>query len=78
MDASYLPIEAEVMQWHEFLATYHEGVLGWVTDAPEAGQAASGQAVLDRLELMRSALSSVFEGRTTFLAGWTYLVARKA
>src|SRR6185436_8708868 len=24
VDASYLPIEAEVMQWHEFLATYHE------------------------------------------------------
>jgi ubiquinone/menaquinone biosynthesis C-methylase UbiE len=76
VDASYLPVEAEVAQWHEFLATYHEGVLGWVTDA-ETGAAASGQAVLDRLDLMRSALASVFEGRTTFLAGWTYLVARK-
>jgi len=74
--ASYLPIQAEVSQWYEFLATYHEGVLGWVTDATRAGDAASEQAVRDRLELMREALTSVFEGRRTFLAGWTYLVAR--
>jgi ubiquinone/menaquinone biosynthesis C-methylase UbiE len=77
VDVSYVPIEAEVKQWYEFLATYHEGVLGWVTDAPEAGNAASEEAIEDRLELIRAALDSTFGGRKTFLAGWTYIVVRK-
>jgi ubiquinone/menaquinone biosynthesis C-methylase UbiE len=76
VETVYLPIEAEVSEWREFLATYHEGVLGWVTDAAD-GRAASDAAVRDRHELIRLGLAEVFGGRSTFLAGWTYIVAER-
>ena len=71
-------IEADVGEWYEFLSAYHDAVLGWVGGTEKVdGSAPSEQAVEDRLALMREALEVIFGGRSTFLACWTYIEARR-
>jgi ubiquinone/menaquinone biosynthesis C-methylase UbiE len=70
-------IEADVSEWYEFLAAYHDAVLGWVGGTEKVdGIAPSPGAVDDRLELMRRTLEVIFGGRSTFLASWTYIECR--
>jgi SAM-dependent methyltransferase len=70
----HLPVTARVAEWGEFLAVYHEGVLGWVGGAEKVeGRPASEGALRDRRHLLRLALDRVFAGRETFQAEWTYL-----
>jgi SAM-dependent methyltransferase len=78
LEVEQLPVEAHVDQWHEFLAAYHEGVLGWVGGSPrvEGVEPAPG-AVADRLRLLREATGHAFGGRASFRAVWTYLTAAK-
>jgi SAM-dependent methyltransferase len=67
-------IEAGVHDWYEFLSAYHDAVLGWVggTDKID-GAAPTEAAVADRLRLMRQAMDTLFGGRPTFQACWTYI-----
>lgn len=58
-------IPAKVSEWYDFLAVYHEGVLGWVDDVPV------------RLSLMREAMEVLFEGRESFDCCWTYITCVK-
>lgn len=74
VDATVRPIEARAEDWYEFLAVYHEGVLGWVGGAEKVtGRPADGQAVRDRLGLLREGLDRALGGKPSFLAAWTYL-----
>jgi SAM-dependent methyltransferase len=77
-DVEHRIVDAHVDQWYEFLATYHEGVLGWVGGSERIERRApSTEAVDDRLRLLRVAMDEVFGGRPGFKAAWTYLVARR-
>jgi len=70
-------IEARVGEWYDFLAVYHEGVLGWVGGAEKIeGRAPAPAAVDDRLALLRTAMEDVFAGRASFPCCWTYIAAR--
>ncbi|MEM7479899.1 MAG: class I SAM-dependent methyltransferase [Acidobacteriota bacterium] len=70
------PVTARVDEWYEFLAVYHEGVLGWAGGAEKVtGEAAPEEIVQARLDLMRHAMERVFGGRESFEAAWTYWVA---
>jgi SAM-dependent methyltransferase len=71
-------IEAGVQDWYEFLSAYHDAVLGWVggTDKID-GTPPTQAAVADRLRLMRQAMDTIFGGRRTFQACWTYITCRK-
>lgn len=76
-DVSARAIEARVSEWFDFLAAYHEGVLGWAGGAEKIeGRPPSPVAVALRLDLLRCAMDRVFDGRATFLASWTYLSIR--
>ena len=73
------PIGAEVEEWYDFLAVYHEGVLGWVGGTKKiAGREPTAGAVRDRLEVLRAAMGRVFGGRAGFTCGWTYVTAVRA
>ena len=68
-------IEARTSDWTDFLAAYHEGVLGWVGGSERVEGVAPGeQAVADRLELLGLAADAVFAA-PAFDAVWTYLDA---
>ncbi len=72
-------IEARVFEWFEFLAAYHDGVLGWVGGTEKLeGAPPSAEAVLDRLALMRLALDRLFDRRDAFRASWSYITCRTA
>ncbi len=67
-------IAARVLDWFEFLAAYHDGVLGWVGGLEKIeGKPPSGEAIRDRLTLMKEAVNQLFEGRDGFQASWTYI-----
>jgi ubiquinone/menaquinone biosynthesis C-methylase UbiE len=69
-------IGASVEEWYDFLAVYHEGVLGWVGGVEKIeGKAPSDEAVKDRLALIRKAMGRVFQGRDRFDCCWTYITA---
>lgn len=71
------PIEARVLEWYEFLAAYHDGVLGWVGGVDKLeGAPPSAEAVRDRLALMRVALDRLFDTKDAFRASWTYVTCR--
>jgi SAM-dependent methyltransferase len=70
------PIEASVADWYEFLAAYHEGVLGWAGGSRRVDGADPGDDLVAlRLRLMRAALDRIFAGAPTFQASWTYITA---
>lgn len=67
-------IPARISEWYDFLSVYHEGVLGWVGGAERVtGEAASEQAIADRLQLMREGMTRAFGDAFEFGASWTYL-----
>jgi SAM-dependent methyltransferase len=67
-------IEASVADWYEFLAAYHEGVLGWAGGSRRVDGAEPDAATIAlRLRLMRDALTQIFDGKPTFAANWTYI-----
>ena len=71
-------IEADVDEWYEFLSAYHDAILGWVGGTEKIdGAAPTEQAIEDRLRLLQASLQTIFGGRSTFLACWTYIQARK-
>lgn len=77
LEVEHRPIEASATDWTAFLATYHEGVLGWVGGSERIeGEPPTGQAVADRLELLAAAVERVF-GAPTFEAVWTYVDAEE-
>lgn len=68
-------IEAKTADWAAFLATYHEGVLGWVGGSERVeGEPPAAAAVADRLALLRLAAEEVFAA-PSFETVWTYLDA---
>jgi ubiquinone/menaquinone biosynthesis C-methylase UbiE len=69
-------IEASVKEWYDFLAVYHEGVLGWVGGVEKIeGKAPADEAVKDRLALIRAAMERIFKGKDRFDCCWTYVTA---
>ncbi len=76
LEVTHLPIEAHVDQWYEFLATYHEGVLGWVGGSARIeGSPPDEAALTHRLQLIREAMERIFHGKESFQALWTYINA---
>ena len=74
-DLTHLPIEARTAEWTDFLATYHEGVLGWIGGSERIeGKPPTEGALGDRLRLLRESIRAVFGG-PTFQALWTYIDA---
>ena len=78
-DVSQATIVADVSEWYELMAAYHEAVLGWVGGSKRIeGEEPSEAAVRDRLQIMRHAMNTIFGGRDSFKACWTYVTAAKA
>jgi SAM-dependent methyltransferase len=78
-DVGQETIVADVKEWFEFLTAYHDAVLGWVGGTKKLdGAEPAPEAVADRLAIMRSAMDTIFGGRRTFNACWTYLTCTKA
>jgi SAM-dependent methyltransferase len=72
LDVREETIEARVSEWFDFLSAYHFAVLGWV-----GGPEPTPGALRDRLHLIRHAMETLFGGRPSFNACWTYITARK-
>jgi len=71
-------IVANVGEWFELMTAYHESVLGWVGGTRKLdGEAATPEALEDRLTIMRRAMETIFAGRETFDACWTYITCEK-
>ena len=72
-------IVADVQEWFELMTAYHDAVLGWVGGTKKLdGQPATSEAVEDRMTIMRAAMETIFAGRSTFNACWTYITCEKA
>ena len=75
-DISQATIVARVTEWFELMTAYHEAVLGWVGGTKRIeGAEPSEEAVRDRMRIMRHAIDTIFGGRDSFNACWTYITA---
>ncbi len=71
-------IVADVGEWFELMTAYHEAVLGWVGGTRKLdGEPPSAEALADRMTIMRRAMQTIFAGRETFNACWTYITCEK-
>lgn len=71
-------IAARVDDWYDFLAVYHEGVLGWMGGSRRVdGADPSEEQVQVRLAMMRLAMDDLFHQRDAFSCCWTTLVATR-
>ena len=71
-------IVANVHEWFELMTAYHDTVLGWVGGTKKLdGQPATPEALEDRMTLMRTAMETIFAGRSEFNACWTYITCEK-
>jgi hypothetical protein len=71
-------IVADVHEWFELMTAYHESVLGWVGGTKKLdGEASNSEALQDRLTIMRRAMETIFAGRQTFNACWTYITCER-
>ena len=71
-------IVADVGEWFELMSAYHDSVLGWVGGTKKLdGKAPTAEALNDRLTIMRRAMDTIFGGRETFDACWTYITCEK-
>lgn len=78
-DVTERTIEADVEEWHQFLAAYADAVLGWVGGSTKVdGAPAPDEAAKDRLRLLHDSLGVIFGGRDTFLCCWTYITATRS
>ena len=74
-EVAHVPIEARTAEWTDFLATYHEGVLGWIGGSERIESVPPTEAaVADRLRVLQESIRLVFGG-PTFRAVWTYVDA---
>ena len=74
-NVEHIPVQASAADWTAFLATYHEGVLGWVGGSERVeGAPPTPEAIADRHELLRESVARVFDG-PTFRAVWTFIDA---
>jgi SAM-dependent methyltransferase len=77
-DVSQATIVADVDEWFELMTAYHEAVLGWVGGTKRIeGAEPTKEDLSDRLAIMRHAIATIFDGRETFKACWTYITAEK-
>jgi SAM-dependent methyltransferase len=71
-------IVADVQEWFELMTAYHDTVLGWVGGTKKHdGEPPTPEALEDRMTLMRTAMETIFAGRSTFNACWTYITCEK-
>jgi SAM-dependent methyltransferase len=71
-------IVADVQEWFELMTAYHDTVLGWVGGTKKLdGRPSTPEALEDRMTIMRSAMETIFAGRSTFNACWTYITCEK-
>ncbi|MGQ0536528.1 MAG: class I SAM-dependent methyltransferase [Methanobacteriota archaeon] len=69
-----IPVKAS--DWYEFLAVYHDGILGWAGGSEKVeGRPPEADDVSARLALLRRAVDRVLSAR--FEAEWTYITAEK-
>lgn len=72
-------VRAEADEWFDFLAVYHEGILGWAGGSERVeGKPPSDEDVALRKELLRNALHRALGGARAFDATWTYITCEKA
>ena len=77
LDVTSRIIRCRVDEWFDFLAVYHEGVLGWYRDPSDADAPPSDDVVRERLALLRRAMDVVFAGSERFEACWTYITSER-
>ena len=71
-------VDALVTDWTEFLAAYHDGVLGWAGGSKRIdGRTPTEKTVTLRRKLLGQALSALFDEQPSFQACWTYIRCRK-
>ena len=72
----WLPINAKVDEWFDFLSVYHEGVLGWVGGTEKIeNKKINPKFISLRKNLIRLALDDIFKDKNNFQAAWTYITA---
>jgi SAM-dependent methyltransferase len=73
------PIAARTSEWGDFLAAYHDGVVGWAGGTRKLdGHEPEAATIELRCSLLRKALSALLEDADEFTANWSYIRCTRA
>jgi SAM-dependent methyltransferase len=78
IEVKTIDVDAKVDEWFDFLKVYHEGIIGWIGGSKKiTGVDPSGDEVNDRIEIIKLALTEMFNNQNDFKACWNYIICEK-
>jgi hypothetical protein len=78
VEVKTIDVNAKVDEWFDFLKVYHEGIIGWIGGSKKiTGIEPSEDEVNDRVEIIKLALTEMFNNQNDFKACWNYIICEK-
>ena len=78
IEVKTINIDARVDEWFDFLKVYHEGIIGWIGGSKKiTGIEPSEEEINDRVEIIKLALTKMFNNQNDFKACWNYIICEK-
>lgn len=78
IEVKSINIDAKVDEWFDFLKVYHEGIIGWIGGSKKiTGIEPSEEEINDRVEIIKLALTKMFNNQNDFKACWNYIICEK-
>jgi ubiquinone/menaquinone biosynthesis C-methylase UbiE len=78
IEVKTINIDARVDEWFDFLKVYHGGIIGWIGGSKKiTGIEPSEEEINDRVEIIKLALTKMFNNQNDFKACWNYIICEK-
>jgi SAM-dependent methyltransferase len=78
VEVKTINVDAKVDEWFDFLKVYHEGIIGWIGGSKKiTGIEPSEDEINDRVEIIKLALTKMFNNQNDFKACWNYIICEK-
>jgi SAM-dependent methyltransferase len=78
VEVKTIDVDAKVDEWFDFLKVYHEGIIGWIGGSKKiTGIEPNEDEINDRVEIIKLALTKMFNNQNDFKACWNYIICEK-
>jgi SAM-dependent methyltransferase len=78
IEVKTIDVDAKVDEWFDFLKVYHEGIVGWIGGSKKiTGVEPNEDEINDRVDIIKSALTKIFNNQNDFKACWNYIICEK-
>ena len=78
VEVKTIDVDAKVDEWFDFLKVYHEGIIGWIGGSKKITSVEpSEDEINDSIDIIKLALTEMFNNQNDFKACWNYIICEK-